>query len=277
VSLVKKWQIEKSNTLGLVNNLVELKPAFKFIYAKDNKIYGLFDYTLWRIAHAFLETDTIKDMVLDALSVIDNFTDCLIVTDFTKFTEDGIGESLQSGDTYTIDKIPSEMKIILTTSSTSGGRRIWVYKNLPSSVSAIWISCRMMADDEYARIDVTDADPSTYSNPPDFYTLMFEIIASSNDTQLRKRVSDTWTHLADEAVDLTAGTYYKVGFYIDVANGVQKVWRDSDPLDATSPTLSATDTDITNIIGYRFTTETGSTSKTLVSGWGIPLVIAWKV
>ena len=242
-----------------------------------NKLSYLYNIEFLRWFERMYGTTALKQLILDKLKVIDSFDDCLVITDFTQFTETGTGQVLVgTEDSATIEKTTDELKITITTDETSGNRHCWVYVNFASDQSKIFLSCFFVPSSRVTIVDTINADGSTLHNPPDIYSVYSNVALSASDFRMNKNVSGTVTTIASEEVDLTAGTPYKLAILMDTSNHIQKAWRESDPLDLSTSTLSATDTDITTIRGYRFRHTTGNTSETSTSIWKVPFIVAWK-
>jgi len=270
----------QEDQVGLARRLDVDTIVQKFIDADNlvlKKLSNLYNAALLRYIEREYGSDILKELVLKKLRFIEDFDDCLVITDFTQFTETGTGSDLPgAGDSVTWTKTTDELICEITTDSTTGWRKAWMYVNFATEVKKFFVSTIFVAGEKLELIDVCDADASTYDNPPNWYFVDIYPPASTADFKIIKRVGGTSTVLAEEAVDLTAGTAYKVAFYVDVENGIQKAWREADPTDFNSPTLSATDTEITTIASWRFHVETDNTSVTETYKWKVPLIVAWK-
>ena len=105
----------------------------------QNKLSFLYNVRLMRYIEGYYGHDELKEDILRKLRFIEYFDDCLVITDFTKFQEDGINAKLVgSGDSYSVTKTQDELVITITTDSTSGTRSVWIYKNFPQSVSKVF-------------------------------------------------------------------------------------------------------------------------------------------
>jgi len=242
------------------------------------KIKHLYDTDFLRWYESEYGTDELKDLVLVLLSQIDSFDDCIVVTDFTNFNWTGTSTyGLSSGDTYSVNKTSDYTEINLTTDSNSGERDIWTYYNLATSAKAIFVSATIQPPPVRCRLDVCNADGSTFENPPDFYRLAYRIHLSNADFAILKSVSGSGASLAEEAVNLTAGVDYKTAFYISTETGTLMAWRDSDPLVYRQYKLKANDTSITSLASVRFMLYEIRTNTTTVTRIKAPFIIAWKV
>jgi len=242
-----------------------------------NKLSYLYNIEFLRWFERMYGSTALKQLILDKLKVIDSFDDCLVITDFTQFTETGTGQELPgAGDSATIEKTTDELIITITTDSNTGNRTVWVYTDFASNMSKLFVSCIFIPGPKATMFEVCNASGETLLNPPDLYQILVYPPGSTDDFRLVKAVGGVVTTLASESVDLTEGTEYKVAGYFDVSKGIQKTWREADPVDLTAPTLSASDTEITAIASWRFKVNTSNTSVTETYRYKVPLIVAWK-
>ena len=151
------------------------------------------------------------------------------------------------------------LELVGGTSSASGNT--WIYWNLPTSATKMYIKTRVMVNNTgEVDLEITDADASTLRNPPNYYQLYVNPPSTTADFQLLKNVEGTYSQLAKEAVDLDANTYYDVELFVDVANGNIKAYRDG------VLKFDITDTSITTIKSARIRVYDSSTS-TAESGY----------
>jgi len=241
-------------------------------YLWSSKLSFLYDIDYLRNIENLYGNEVLKQYILEKLKAIDKFDDCLVITDFTKFTETGTNQELAgAGDSVSWEKTTDELKCTITTDATEGGRHAWAYTDFASNVSKLFFSCIFVPGPYTTVFEVGNASGATFENPPDMYA-----VGMTSDFCLAKNVSGSGTTLACEGISLVLGIPYKVGVYLDLLEPSQKAWRELDPIDLATPTISATDTDITAIKMWRFRIHTINTSTTETYKWKVPLIVAWK-
>ena len=213
----------------------------------------------WMLKNVY---DTDEDNVIDwkALQlagvrqeVLQNFTDPKILIATSSMNEVLNSADLVEVQAGNISSDSQELTIVGGTSSTKG--HSWVYWNLPVDASKVYIKARLNnVNVSVITIELCNGDASTFSNPPNFYSLQLYPSGSTNDYALKKVVNDVWSTLGYEAVDLNYNTYYKIEFYWD-NSGTLKGWRDD------SLKINVNNTAISPIRAVRFRVYDNSTSE----------------
>jgi len=64
------------------------------------------------------------------------------------------------------------------------------------------------------------------SDNGNLYLLELDIVASTSDFEMYKRIAGSWTRIANEAIDLNADEFYELEFLVDTENGKLYGFRD---------------------------------------------------
>jgi len=244
-------------------------------YLWSSKLSFLYDIDYLRNIESLYGNEVLKQYILEKLKAIDKFDDCLVITDFTQFTETGTVEDLVGGgDSVSWEKTTDELKCTITTDATEGDRHAWMYVNFASNnITKIYFSYVCIISSASLEFDICNASGETLFNPPDCYWIRAFTTYPYYNIRLLKNVGGTETTLAAETTEVTPT---KVAGFIDVSNNIQKVWANSDPIDLSNPLISVSDSEITAIASFRFRAHTTSTSATQTYEWKVPLIVAWK-
>jgi len=244
-------------------------------YLWSSKLSFLYDIDYLRNIENLYGNEVLKQYILEKLKAIDKFDDCLVITDFTQSEELVFARSMVINDDATIERTEDELKITITTTSTSGRRYAWVYKDFSTEQSKLFFSCVVVPGPYHTTCEAGN-DTGSAIWKADCYEIWIPIYASNSDFRIAKFIDQGDFTIATESVNLSKGTPYKVAGYFDVSNHIQKAWRESKLIDLSSPTLSATDTELTTIKTFRLRADTRNTSTTETYRWRVPLIVAWK-
>jgi len=271
---------------GVSENIIRNGNLYAIMYDKivdfdnalNNKLSALYSVGLLRDFENKFGSDELKKVILTKLKCIDDFDDCLVVTDFTKFNETGTGAwNLQTDDTLEWQKSKDSLKAIITLGSSDVSRSGWMYKVLGVNATKLFVSCLINVGKKIAMIDACDDESNNRENPPNFYSCEIYVDTSSGGLRILKNVNGSSSVLASEGVNIPSGQFYKFAMYINVSDNKQKGWREQAIVDFDSPTLSASDIDINIIKAWRFRFSVDVTNTTVTYEWRVPLIVAWKV
>jgi hypothetical protein len=169
----------------------------------------------------------------------------------------------------------SQELAIVGGSATATGHS-WVYWNLPERVTKVYVHVNM-ADESggYTTLNFCNADASTLTHPPDYYSITVKIDNVAEDFLLAKNVAGTDTVIAIEAVDLVSLQYYDIEAYFEsdgAGNWTIKVWRDG----VLKFDLSHSEAGIPSIASVRFRKYDNSTTAALKGLLKGPVVIIYE-
>jgi len=244
-------------------------------YLWSSKLSFLYDIDYLRNIENLYGNEVLKQYILEKLKAIDKFDDCLVITDFTQFTETGTEQYLISDkDSVSWNKTTDELICTIHGEGEEGFRYAWMYVDLDSNASKLFFSGNMRLHKEAIYFVVGNASGANLTNPPDMYYLRIFPYWSPYNFSLLKWVNGSESRIAGEYKWLS-WKYYKVAGYFDVSNHIQMLWRDKDPIDLSTPKLSATDTDISAIKMWRFQARLYFLPATRDFKWKVPFIIAW--
>jgi len=244
-------------------------------YLWSSKLSFLYDIDYLRNIESLYGNEVLKQYILEKLKAIDKFDDCLVITDFTKFTETGTNQKLQGSTSVSWEKTTDELICTFTTGSgiVEGGYA-WKYVDFAEDEKKkkLFFSCVFVVDSGHLDFQVGNASGSTLRFPPDIYS----VYLSTSEFGIDVESGGFITTLASKSISLTAGASYKVAGLFDVFGHAQKAWGNIDPINIGLPTLSATDDSINSIETFRFLAYTSTKSATITFKWKVPLIVAWK-
>lgn len=239
------------------------------------KLSGLFNAGFLRMYQSLYGSEETKELVLRKLKCVDLFDDVEVVLDWTTYTEDGVATDLAgANDTYSITKSEDYLTITITTDDTAGHRGVAVYKNFATAPASVWVSVIFVQGPTTNHICLCNGDVSVWT--VDRYNVLINVPASTSDFKLAKIIGGTYTELAAESVDLSAGGEYKVAMFVDGNRNKLTAWREVDPVNYSSYTLQASDSDITSFTAYRLGMDTQNTSVTETYRFKAPFILAWR-